>query len=182
MPKKSRQPSYLFHKPSGQARVRIDGHDVYLGEFDSPESHDRYDDLIKSWRTERDVEAVTLKIDELCLFYIRHAESYYVKHGKPTREVDNIRAILRRLIAHCGRMRVREFAPLRLEEFRDTLIGARNKRGKKTGRLLSRTYINTIVRKIIRMFKWGVSRGHVPVEVWQSLTAVEGLKEGRSKA
>lgn len=31
MPKK-RKPSYLLHKPTGQARARIDGHDHYLGE------------------------------------------------------------------------------------------------------------------------------------------------------
>jgi len=37
MPKK-RKPSYLLHKPTGQARVRIDGHDNYLGEYGTPES------------------------------------------------------------------------------------------------------------------------------------------------
>jgi hypothetical protein len=27
-------PSYLLYKPTGQARVRINGRDVYLGGFD----------------------------------------------------------------------------------------------------------------------------------------------------
>jgi len=56
------------------------------------------------------------------------------------------------------------------------MIGQRNKREKETGQLLSRTYINTAVRKIVRIFKWGVRRGHVPAGIWQALITVEGLK------
>lgn len=37
MSKKRRKPAYLLHAPSGQARVRIDGNDHYLGVYDSPE-------------------------------------------------------------------------------------------------------------------------------------------------
>ena len=48
MPKK-RKPSYLLHKPTSQARVRIDGKDHYLGEYGSQESRDRYDDLVAEW-------------------------------------------------------------------------------------------------------------------------------------
>eukprot|EP00913_Durusdinium_trenchii_P028474 g26702.t1 len=179
---KNRKPSYLLHKPSGQARVRIDGKDHYLGEYDSPESRDRYDELIEAWRVKRDVDAVSMTIDDLSIFYTEHAKSYYVKDGAPTREVDNIRAILRRLIAKYGRLRVREFTPVRLEDFRESLIGERNKRGKTKAKPLSRSYINTTIRKVVRMFKWGVSRGYVPVETWRALTAVEGLKKGRTKA
>ena len=45
MPKK-RKPAYTLHKPTGQARVRIKGKDHYLGEYGTPESRERYDDLI----------------------------------------------------------------------------------------------------------------------------------------
>ena len=48
MPAK-RKPAYGLHKPSGQARVRIDGEDHYLGVYGTPESRDRYDDLIAEW-------------------------------------------------------------------------------------------------------------------------------------
>ena len=41
-PAKSRRiPGYVHHKPTGQARVRINGKDYYLGKFGSPESHER---------------------------------------------------------------------------------------------------------------------------------------------
>ncbi len=39
-------PAYSLHKASGQAVVRIQGRDHYLGVFGSPESHSRYSALI----------------------------------------------------------------------------------------------------------------------------------------
>jgi hypothetical protein len=39
-------PSYRLHKPSGRARVIIDGEHIYLGLYGSPESHERYARLI----------------------------------------------------------------------------------------------------------------------------------------
>jgi hypothetical protein len=48
MPKK-RKPKYALHKPSGQARVRIEGTDHYLGAYGTPVSRERYDDLIAEW-------------------------------------------------------------------------------------------------------------------------------------
>jgi hypothetical protein len=43
---KNKIPSYLPHKRSGQARVRIGGRDIYLGVFGSPESKELYAQLI----------------------------------------------------------------------------------------------------------------------------------------
>jgi hypothetical protein len=34
-----RVPAYRLHRPSGQARVIINGRHIYLGKFGSPESH-----------------------------------------------------------------------------------------------------------------------------------------------
>ena len=48
MPKK-KKPAYLHHKATGQARCRIAGKDHYLGEFGSPESRERYEELIAEW-------------------------------------------------------------------------------------------------------------------------------------
>ena len=38
----TRQPGYLHHKPSNQAYVRIDVQMIYLGVYDTAESHRRY--------------------------------------------------------------------------------------------------------------------------------------------
>ena len=44
-----RTPSYRLHKPSGQARVIINGEHIYLGKYGTPESYDRYDRLVAEW-------------------------------------------------------------------------------------------------------------------------------------
>ena len=51
MPRKSgKVPSYCRHRHSGQAVVRIDRVDNYLGPYGSPESHRLYERLIAEWR------------------------------------------------------------------------------------------------------------------------------------
>ncbi len=42
-------PRYRRHRRSGQAVVSFDGRDVYLGPHDSPESVEKYDQLIGNW-------------------------------------------------------------------------------------------------------------------------------------
>ena len=44
-----RTSSYCLHKASGQAVVRIDGKDHYLGKYDTPESRAEFDRLIAGW-------------------------------------------------------------------------------------------------------------------------------------
>ena len=39
-------PGYLLHKPTGQAYVRIRGKCIYLGTYNSPESHHLYAEVI----------------------------------------------------------------------------------------------------------------------------------------
>ena len=47
MPGRPRKiPSYCRHKASGQAVVRIDGNDEYLGTYGTPESYEKYHRLI----------------------------------------------------------------------------------------------------------------------------------------
>ena len=45
-----RSPKLTHHKPSGQARVRIDGRDLYLGRFGTPEAEAAYHAVIAEWR------------------------------------------------------------------------------------------------------------------------------------
>ena len=39
----ARTPSYRLHKPTGLAVVTLDGRDLHLGEFGSPESRAEFD-------------------------------------------------------------------------------------------------------------------------------------------
>jgi hypothetical protein len=77
MPRK-RTPKYMLHRPTGQARVRIDGHDSYLGPHGSRESRDRYDELVSEWLASNDDRTrFALTIDELSLLFLEHAKTYY---------------------------------------------------------------------------------------------------------
>ena len=44
-----RSPKYHFHKTTGQACVRINGHDIYLGKYRNPKSEERYRQVIADW-------------------------------------------------------------------------------------------------------------------------------------
>jgi len=172
MPKK-RKPSYLLHKPSGQARVRIDGHDNYLGEYGTPESRARYDEVIAEWFAKNDnVTRYTLAVDDLCILYMQHAEQYYRKNGKPTNEVNAIRSALRSVVNLYGKSPAREFGPKRLKLVRDSMVKAD----------YCRTNINKLVGRIKRMFRWAVENEYVHPEVHTALAAVAGLKRGRTEA
>lgn len=186
MPKQLTKPSYQLHKATGQGKVRIDGRDHYLGTYGTPESRERYDDLIAEWLTRQDVTRCRLAVDDLCVLYLDHASSYYLKAGQPTGEIHGIRAAVRLLVEFCGRTRARDFGPRQLRLFRDSLIEQQDARlrddSEAERRTLSRQYINKLLGKVVRIFKWAASEELVPVTTWQALTTVGGLKRGRSPA
>src|SRR5262245_3021908 len=101
-PRLRKPPAYRLHKPTGQAVVRLEGRDHYLGKHGTPASHEAYRRTIAEWLTspapapQRPGRAPALTVDELLLAYWdRHVVPYYVKHGRPTSERDNIRQALR---------------------------------------------------------------------------------------
>lgn len=69
-------------------------------------------------------------------------------------------------------MNVKEFGPLMLIAYQESLV--------ESG--ICRSYVNQQTGRIKRIFKWGVSRELVPVEVHQALTTVSGLRKGKTKA
>ena len=174
MPKPLRKPAYLLHKATGQARCRIDGKDHYLGPFGSPESRERFDDLIREWCLRNgDTSSYVLAIDELCLRFVEWAESYY-RHpdGTPTGSMQPIRHALRFVIQEFGAERVRSFGPLKLKRVREAMIDAG----------LCRTNINRLLHWVRRVFSWGVENELVPIDVYSALKTVAPLKRGRTKA
>ncbi len=142
MARKPKKSGYWHHKPSGQAYVRLDGKDHYLGEYNSPESRDRYGELIRGWTLQGNVDAVTFSVDELALHFLGFAQGHYRKHGQSTNEAQSIHAVLRLLIAFAGPQSVCDFTPRRFREFRDWLIEQPDRQIKNEARKLSRQFIN----------------------------------------
>jgi integrase len=182
MPKLTRKPpKYSHHIPTGQARVRYQGKDHYLGIHGSPESYAKYAEFIARWRDGTPPNGAEkaqkhrpsiLSIAELVESYLEHCEKYYRRDGKPTGEAAVMRCALRPLWKMFGRLPLVEFGPLRLEEVRDRMVSDG----------WSRNYVNASVRRIRQCFNWGVSREKVPVTVADALAKLKGLREGESEA
>ena len=109
MPRKSNPiPSYLLHKQSGQARVRVQGRDVLLGPFNSPESRQRYAEILTQLAAGRPVSVPGglrgapagdpgVTVNELVAAFLQHADGHYVKDGKQTSKVDCRNLVVRPL-------------------------------------------------------------------------------------
>jgi integrase len=187
MPRSSRKvPSYCLHKASGQAVVRSDGQDVYLGPYGSPESHRRYQAVVAEWRA-RHAAAVAaetvptvaprafLTIAELVARYREFALQYYSFEGQPTREFNCMKYALRPLRKLYGDHLAAEFGPVALKALRQHLID------QGLCRKLINNRINRINR-VRRFFKWAVSEELIPAAVYEALRTVDGLRYGKTTA
>jgi len=172
--RKPRTPSYRLHKPSGQAVVEIAGKMIYLGPYRSSASRDDYDRIVSQWLASGRGATVSAGADptvnELMLDYIRHADGYYVKDGRPTSEAGLIRQALRVLRRLYGPTPAKDFGPLALKAVRQAYIDAG----------LCRREVNRRTGLVVRFFKWAVENERVPPSVHHGLRAVAGLRKGRS--
>ncbi len=81
MARKRHIPAYVHHKPSGQARVRINGKDHYLGVYGSSESKLEYDNLIARYLDD-DVAAKPTTLTQLLAKWWAECKRRYGRHGK----------------------------------------------------------------------------------------------------
>jgi integrase len=183
-----RVPKYSLHKASGKAVVRINGKDHYLGPYGSPESREAYQRLIAEWnsclaeqRSEfQNQESVTdlvlnngnLTIVEVISLYWNFAQTYYVRDGKPTSELEGMKSALKPLKELYGRTLASKFGPLSLKAVRQQMIDSQ----------LCRNEVNKRVGRIKRFFRWAISEELVAPIVIQGLNTVQGLRRGRTEA
>ena len=174
-------PSYRLHKPTGQAVVRLDGHDFYLGKYGTPESQESYHRKVAEWVTagvvassgESRGAALDLSVNELILAFWHHAEGYYRRaDGTPTAELEYLRLALRPLKSLYGTTPARDFGPVALKAVRQSMVDSG----------LCRLTVNQRVARLARVFRFGVENELVPAAVHQALKAVPGLRSGRSGA
>ena len=184
MPNRRKTPSYRHHKPSGRAVVTLNGHDHYLGLYDSPESKALYDRLIGEWlisgrklpqheTTQPSTVRRPERVKDVILAYMEHAETYYRgPNGEPTSEINNLEDALQPVLDLYGKAPAVDFGPLALRAVRQHMI--------ETG--LARTTINARIHRIRRCFRWAVSVEKIPGSVIHELETVEALGKGRSEA
>jgi integrase len=159
--------------------VTIAGRDIYLGEYDSPESRAEYDRLIAEWllngrqstHAPRD-NPDDLTVAELCLRYLEWATEYYRKLGEPTSEVHNVKRAIRTLRRLYGHTAARDYGPLALKATRNQWIDEG----------LARSNCNRLTGIVKRLFRWATEHQFIPPTVYQGLAAVSGLRKGRTEA
>lgn len=171
----ARVPGLCKHRATGQAVVRLNGRDFYLGSYGSSAAKVEYDRLINDWLAHgRQISRADtgLSFAELIVAYVRFAETYYVKDGVPTSETEVIRQAMKWLRKFHAKTPVSQFGPRAFKVVRQAIIDAR----------ISRATVNGYMNRIRRCFRWGVEQELVPPSVLHGLQAVAGLKRGRSEA
>ena len=176
---RKRIPTAKLHRPSGQARLRIDGREIYLGRWESQQARQRYDEIIQAYlangrRLPLEPRPVSseLTVTELWVRYWKeHVTVYYRKDGKPTSEQATIKAAIRPLRRMFGTLPADQLTPKRLKEYRQAMI-----------RRWSLHCLNDQVSRVKRMFAWATEEELVPGTVYHALMAVKRFKPGRSGA
>lgn len=176
-------PAYRHHKPSGQARCTINGHDHWLGPWDTPESKRRYSEVLdRLARGEFDpisaalptaLPPATVSVNELCLrFIVDQFPKYRRPDGRESAECDCYRGVIRILQELYGETPVAEFGPLRLRKVREAMVD----------KGWCRKFVNKQTGRLRHLFRWGISWEMVPQSVAEALKSVEALRPGDTKA
>jgi len=175
-----RVPSYRKHAASGQAVVTIAGRDRYLGKWDSAESRKEYGRLIAEFFSNPNSFLASPEqrtVSELILAYLNHCQNYYGV-GEKT-ETHRIKVPLKAVRKLYGSTVAIDYGPIQFKAVRDFILEGKN---HKDGFKPSRTYVNSIMRRIRRMFRWASGEGLLPASVHLSLADVQPLRAGRTTA
>jgi hypothetical protein len=176
-------PTYIIHKQSGKGRLQwydalgLRQEKVLPGKFGSAES------LAAKARLELEIASSStraparsndhISLAEVLAVFMNHAEHHYrTPDGEPTSEVREFKIVARFLRELYGEMPVKDFGPLAMKAVREKFIGEG----------WCRKTINQRTARIVRMLKWGLSEELVPPAVYQSVTSVTGLRQGRTIA
>lgn len=174
--KKRSIPAVRLHKPSGRARIYIDGQYVYLGPWGSPEADLEYRRILAELLASP-VGAVEVPRDftvsELIASFLKWAKTNYVNiDGESTGSFERYTIIVRPLVSIYGNFPVAKFGPLALKAVREDMV--------QSG--LARNTVNRRITQLRTIFKWGVENEMVPVTIHQALLTVRGLKAGKTSA
>ncbi|HEX5051056.1 MAG TPA: site-specific integrase [Planctomycetota bacterium] len=181
------RPRYRRHR-SGQARVTIDGKDIYLGRFGTAESHEAYDRVLREWLDQGrrpganlrlvaveepgDVEPDGILVAELLAAYWQMLkDDGFVREQdiKKDSHIGNFQQAIKPLKDSFPATPAAKFGPRALRKVRALMID----KGLSSGT------INARVNMIRRVFKWGASMELFPVEVYQALATLEPIQAGQ---
>jgi len=201
-------PSLQHHKPTGRARVTINGRDHWLGKWGSPEAGLAYDRLIAEYLANRRVREPQLRVEPVVVTVDPGLPGTTVQTAAdtPVQGDDNVLSeqtlaeLVLRYLEYCDTYyrtptgeRTSTYgnalqAARALRPFDDTparKFGPRKLgmiRDSEAARGRPRVGCNALVKHIRRVFQWGESQELVPLGTYESLKTVEPLRLGRTVA
>lgn len=206
MPKTPDVPKRVLHRPSGQDVVFLRDATtgkrrmVYLGRHDSAEARERYRQVVAEHCAGQEPTTATAKaptpsdavtVGTLCARFLLWAQDYYRdEHGTVSREVGNFALAVAAFDDVLRDLQVDRLNCAHLENVRrhvvETEFGHRHDENGEpiegTGKRHSRGYVNSTLRRIKFVVRWGCEHGLVPGPVWSAVSAFRGLRAGRGGA
>jgi integrase len=169
-------PKYRLHKKSRQAVVTLNGKDFYLGPHGTKTSKAEYDRVVAEWlaagRTLTPGGGGGHTVVEVISAFLDYAEVHYRSPGGSSGELNSYKLVIGLLRRLYGRHEATAFGPVALTAVRQAMVQAG----------WTRSYINSQVGRIRRMFKWAVAHELVPSATWEALRSVDGLRAGKTDA
>ena len=166
-------PGYLRHKARNVARCVINGKTIYLGEYGSPESYERYQRVISEWMVSQDAPSAdepSMTINELFDRFWEYGLEYYGHDKEST--IRNYRPTFNLIREIYGTLPAANFSPKKLLAIQQRMIELDQ----------TRTYVNMQTSRIKRVWRWAVSVELLPPSVYQALSTVPGIAKGRTHA
>lgn len=181
-------PTYGLHKPTGQARCYVNGKTVYLGKYGSEESRIRFGEIVGKLVSGQILDPIARtktgsttcvesddpgpSVGMLCVIFLTHAETHYVKNGKQTSEVHILKSAMSPLKELYGMLPAKDFGPLALKAVRAKMVESGWCRGT----------INAGMSRIRRIFKHAIANELIDSSVLDRLKCVAPLLAGRTEA
>jgi len=171
MAKARRIPAYVHHKASGQARVRIDGKDHYLGVYGSPESKIKYDDLIGKLVIGAEPAKAT-KLTTVLAAWWCECMRRYGKRGKG-RYGNAVcwRPVIRLLRENHGKEPAENLGPATLRRTIEREAEHKN---------WSLRYARDMLAKVKAIYKWAKNEELIRSSAYEQIRDVQ-IREGREK-
>ena len=150
----------------------------YLGKYKSPESREKYKQLIAEYTANDCVLPPTktkseYSLETLVLEYLAYAEKYYTNsRGKANETFYHCKRAVDPVLKYYGKNLVSEFGSRSLLFIIEKWVDAG----------IARKTVNRWVAAIKQMFQWGVTYEYVEPQIYHALLAVPSLKLGHTDA
>ena len=170
MPSRRHIPAYVHHKPTGQARVRIDGQDYYLDRHGSAESWVKYDELIAELVIAKEPVKTTTLTAVLSAWWSECKRRYTKGKGRYGGAV-NWRPVIRLLRESHGREPAEQLGPATLRR----LIEAEAEK-----RDWSLRYSRDTLSRVKLIYKWAKNEELISSAAYERIRDCE-IREGRKR-